>query len=221
MSLYGVLKTVFKPFFMLTFGVRVKGLENVPEDRGFLICANHTSMLDVVMLGAVFEQRLNFMAKKEIFKFPPFAAFFRAVGAFPVNRGGADVHAIKTAVTKVENKEAICIFPQGTRRKGVDPSTTPVRGGVGLIAYHTGCAVVPVYIKTKGNHVRIFKKTEIIIGKPLENNDFAFEKGCRSEYDRAAKLVFSKICALGGYNVSDKTSKITDKEATGEEKLEN
>ena len=200
MSFYGVVRAIFRPFFMLTFGIKVTGAENVPDDCGFLICANHTSMLDVAMIGSAFKHKLNFMAKKEIFKFPPFAAFFRAMGAFPVDRGGADVSAIKTEMERVERREAICMFPQGTRRKYVDPTKTPVRSGVGMIAYHTGCTVVPVYIKTKGNHVRIFKKTQVIIGKPIKNEDFGFEKGGRKEYDAAAKLVFSEICALGGYD---------------------
>lgn len=200
MSLYKSVRFIFRPFFMLAFAVKVKGLENVPDDCGFVVCANHTSMLDVAMIGAAFKQKLNFMAKKELFNFPPLGAFFRGVGAFPVNRGGADVRALKTAMERVNNKEAICMFPQGTRRKHVDPTTTPVRGGVGMVAYHTGCKVVPVFIKTKGNHVRIFKKTEVIIGAPIENEEFGFVNGGSKEYARASRIVFSKILALGGYD---------------------
>ena len=200
MSFYSGMKKVFGPFFRLTFGVTVEGEENIPADKGFLICANHTSMLDVVMLVIAFKKKLNFMAKKEIFKFAPFAAFFRGMGAFPVDRGGADVKAIRTTINKVSDGEAVCMFPQGTRRKFVNPATTPVRSGVGMVAYHTGCDVLPVFIQTKGNHVRIFKKTHIIIGKPISNSDFAFEKGGRTEYDSAAGRVFYEVCALGGYD---------------------
>ena len=39
-----------------------------------------------------------------------------------------------------------------------------------------------------------------IIEPHAKNEYFGFEKGGRKEYDAAAKLVFSEICALGGYD---------------------
>ena len=199
MSFYSGAKKIFSPVFKFLFRIKINGLENVPESGGAIVCANHTSMLDVIALGASFPRLLRFMAKKELFKFKPFGAFLRALGAFPVNRGGADVGAIKRAMSLVKEGELVNIFPQGTRRKKQDPSKTEVKSGVGMIAYHTKCRVIPVFIKTKNNHLHFFGKTEIIIGKPLEYEEFSFEKGGSSEYEGASKFIFSKVCALGGY----------------------
>lgn len=59
------------------------------------------------------------MAKKELFQGNKlFAWLIAALGAFPVDREGADITAIKTALSSVKAGQKLIIFPQGTRRRG-------------------------------------------------------------------------------------------------------
>ena len=187
------------PLCKLLFRIKVTGLENVPKEGGYVVCANHTSMLDVVALAASFNRLLRYMAKKELFKFKPFGALIRKIGAFPVDRGGADVGAIKTAISLVGQGELVNIFPQGTRYVRRDPSTTSVKSGAGMIASHAKCGAIPVFIKTKNNHLHIFGKNEIIIGKPIAYEEFGFvEGGGKRDWDRATRMIFARALALGG-----------------------
>lgn len=214
MSFYGVMKGIFKPIVKVLFRVKVTG-EEMPMDGNILICANHTSMLDVAVIVVSLKRKVHFMAKKELFKFKPIGKFFSAMGAFPVDRGGADVGSLKRAISMVEQGCAVSVFPQGKRYKKTSPVDTEVKHGIGLIAYRSGCDVVPIYIKTKNNHVHFFGKTELIIGSKIENGKLGFSEGGTKEYKRAASVVFSKICALGGYDYpvyEDKSEKDTGAE---------
>ncbi len=197
MSFYKVMYSIFNVPLRLLYRIHAHGEENMPRDRGCLICCNHTSRADTIAIAAGLKCRPCFMAKKEIFKIPLLRLLFKGLGAFPVDRGGADVGAIKKATSIVKDGGLLAVFPQGTRRKFVDPRTTPVKGGAGLIAYRTGVDVVPVYIKTAKNHVAPFRRTDIYCGKPIKFEELGFTDGGRAEYQAATEYIFDKICALG------------------------
>jgi len=199
MSFYSGAKKLLSPLCRVLFRIKVTGEENLPEEGGYVVCSNHTSMLDVVALAAALKRLLRFMAKKELFKFKPFGALIRKVGAFPVDRGGSDVKAIKTSISLVESGELVNIFPQGTRCKKIDPSTTKIKSGAGMIAFHAKCGAVPIFIKSKNNHLHMFGRNEIIIGKPIEYEEFGFTNGGKKEYEHASRMIFSRSLALGGY----------------------
>ena len=165
MSFYSGAKKLLSPICKALFRIKVTGAENLPEEGGYVVCSNHTSMLDVVALAAALKRLLRFMAKKELFKFKPFGALIRKVGAFPVDRGGSDVKAIKTSISLIESGELVNIFPQGTRHKKEDPSKTKIKAGAGMIAFHAKCGAVPIFIKSKNNHLHMFGRNEIIIRK--------------------------------------------------------
>ena len=181
----------------LIFGLRAYGTENLSPDCGVLVCANHTSFCDVIVMSACSDVQIRYMAKKELFAVPLIGPFVRALGAYPVDRKGGDVAALRKTVGMIEDGCAVGVFPQGTRSPGVDPRTTSVHHGVGLIAYRAKCDIVPVYIKTKGNHTRFFAKTEVYFGKPLAYSELGFEKGGKEEYKNAAEKVFDRICSIG------------------------
>ena len=195
--MFRVIYLLFRTPLCLLLGVRVRGRENVPKD-GFLLAANHTSMLDVVVLYGFLWRRIRFMAKKEIFKTKIGAWFFGKMGAFPVDRGGNDVGAIRTAIRLLKEGEIVCLFPEGTRHSGEDPRQSAIHGGIGMMAYRAGATILPVCIKAKDNHVRFFHKTEVIIGKPIPPAALGFEKGGSAEYQRASEEVFRTILALDG-----------------------
>ena len=197
MSFYKVIKAIFKYPLKLIFGVRVTGRGNVPEDGGFLVCVNHTSMADVILVALAMKHQPRFMAKKEAMSVPVVGAFLRSLGAFSVDRGGADVGAVKKAISIIEEGGTVSIFPQGHRYPKVAARSTPVRHGAGLISYRAGCGVLPMYIKTKSGKVKAFHRNEIVIGEFIPNAALGFESGGSAEYRRATELIFDRICDVG------------------------
>ena len=127
------------------FRVQVTGIEKLPQERGCILCANHTGNLDVLVISAGLNRQVRYMAKKELFRIPLLGSLVAALGAYPVDRGGADVASIRKTLRLLEEGELVGIFPQGTRYSGVDPKTTKLKHGAGMIAYHAKCDVVPVY----------------------------------------------------------------------------
>ena len=188
-------------------GTKTSGKENIPKEGGFLLCANHIAVRDVILIGATCPRQIKFVAKKELFSIPILSSIIKALGAVKLDRGGNDVGAIRKSIEIVENGDIVSIFPQGHRYPGVDPSGTPIKNGAGMVAYRSGCDVIPVFIKTKGNKYGIFKKTEIIYGKPIKNSELGFVNGGADEYKSATSIIFNEILKLGGYSYSQPEEK--------------
>ena len=197
MSVYKVIRAIFKYPLKLIFGVSVAGKENIPKDVGFLLCSNHTSMADVVAIAVALPVSPRFMAKKEALSVPVVGAFLRSLGAFAVDRGGADLGAVKTAVGIIKDGGAVCMFPQGHRYPNVAAASTEPRSGAGLIAYRASCGVLPIYIKTKSGRLKPFHSNKVVVGEFIPYSDLGFENGGSAEYKSAAELIFGRICEIG------------------------
>ena len=94
----------------------------------------------------------------------------------------------------------LSIFPQGHRYPGVDPAKTPIHHGAGLIAYHSGCDVLPVCIKLKGGRYGFLRKTEIIFGEVIKNSELGFSEGGTKEYKAATEKIFAAVTEMGDYS---------------------
>jgi len=125
-------------------GLRVSGLEHLPMPP-FIVAANHISLFDPPVLGAVIPYEGAFMAKVELFQKPILAPLIRSLNAFPVKRGLPDREAIDRALETLRVGRALMLFPEGTRDKSGGP-VRPAKLGVGLFAVSTGLPVVPAYI---------------------------------------------------------------------------
>ena len=202
------------------FRIHVTGRENEPDEGGFIVCANHTSATDPVVLCYAFRKhQVRFMAKKELFKVPVVSSIVRMLGAFPVDRGGSDVGAIKKSVAMVKEGKCMGIFPQGHRYKVVDPRTTPKKNGAALIAVKSEATVIPAYIVRKKNSFKFFRKTWVIIGEPIPFSDLGYDPEANGEYARISDTVFDRICTLGeGFN--EKAAKAHNKEMKKKKKAE-
>jgi len=180
--------------------VKAKGLENIPKEGGYILACNHIGVRDVFLMGATCRRQIRFIAKKELFSVPIIGRIMRSFGAVKLDRGGFDVGAIRKSIELVKDGNLVAIFPQGHRYPGVEPCETELKNGAGLIAYRTKADVVPVCIKTKKHKYSIFRKTEIIFGKPIPYSSLELKLGGNAEYDNATKIIFSKILELGGFN---------------------
>ncbi|MFA5561255.1 MAG: lysophospholipid acyltransferase family protein [Eubacteriales bacterium] len=185
--------------FRLVFCVKRRGLEHVPREGGYLLCANHIAMADVIVIAASLPRQVHFLAKSELFRVPLVAPLITALGAVSLDRSGRDVDAIKKSVQTVQAGKLLAMFPQGTRRPEQNPADTPLRGGAGMITCRAQSPVLPVCLKIKRQKYALFRRVEVIFGAPIPYEAFAFERGSSAEYMTATKQIFAAICALGGY----------------------
>jgi len=66
--LYIIAKIKFLIIFKLFFRLKVTGQQNIPQDGSFIIVANHSSLLDPVILGVSIKPKIIFVAAAYLFK---------------------------------------------------------------------------------------------------------------------------------------------------------
>ena len=177
---------VLAQILRLLYRIEVKGLENLPRN-GVLLCPNHASDLDPVLIGICLpiNYRLHFMAKEELFQNRLFGRILRALGAFPVNREGADIQAVKTAMT----------IHDGVGYH--DGLPAHAHSGIAMIGVRSGATLVPVFADGKK---RMFRKTTIIFGEPYVPQ-ITGRRGTSEELQKVADDVLREAYALGGQAV--------------------
>ena len=187
--LYGIVNFYFRLKFV--------GRENEPKEGAYLVCSNHISAADPLLISAAMRRQVSYMAKKELFKIPILRGILKSVGVFPVDRGGKDVGAVKKAIALLKEGNNVGIFPQGTRRPGVDPRLTDLKTGAAMIAIKADVDILPVFIHRKDNTPKPFRKTTVIVGKPIKLSSLGYDPDASGEYHRIISAVFDEICKLG------------------------
>ncbi len=195
---YRIVYTLFAWLVRIFFNYKVIGKERERAEGRYIVAANHVSGTDPVALCYAFHKnQICFMGKKELFKIPVLGWLLKFFGAFPVDRGGSDVGAIKKAVKIVDEGRCLGIFPQGHRYPGEDPRATKTKNGMALIATKAAADIVPVFLWRKDNKFKLFRRTYIIIGDPIPFDSLAYNPDEKNEYSRITDIVFDKICTLG------------------------
>lgn len=196
-SIYKFCINLIKPFVRIFFPYEVKGLENLKGlCGGYIICSNHLSNLDPILLAIVHPKPINFMAKEELFKYKLIGKFLKMVGVFPVKRGKGDINAINYALEIPKSGGVLGIFLEGTRSK-TGEFLRP-RSGAALIAGKTNSKVLPVCItgSSKDHKIHIFKKTLISYGEPINQEEIKIEN--RLELKDSTNLIMDNIKKLRG-----------------------
>ncbi len=171
MKLYHFARWFCRIYMKLFYGLEYVGIENVPQEGAIICCANHTSLLDPLMVGCIKKRQFAFMAKEELFHIPLLGKIFYKLNAFPVKRNSGDLGAIKKAMALLKEGHALVLFPEGTRSK--DGKLQEAKDGVSLLAKKTGAAIVPCATTGKP---RLFHKSKVIYGKPIDVTPYADTK---------------------------------------------
>lgn len=153
---------VIWPFFNLVRPINAIGRENIP-DGPVVICPNHSTIGDpfYVCFGFGRKYPMRAIAKMAILKVPFIGWILGKAGVFGVDRGSADVKAVKTSMRYLKEGSKLLIFPEGTRvRDGME--LEPKTGAV-LFATRTNTPILPVYVPRKK---KLFRFNTIVIGKP-------------------------------------------------------
>ena len=190
--MYTLARIVVGPIYRTMFRFRVTGRENIPKDGAIILCANHRSYHDTLVMALACPRDLHFMAKSEIFKGRFFIWLFTSLGAIPVNRAKPGMDTLKRAVKILQGGKALALFMQGGRR--AELNTNEYKAGVALFAIKGRALVVPVNIKSD---FRLFSKVFINIGEPISFEEYYDKKLRTEELNEAAQKVMDEIVKLG------------------------
>ncbi len=144
MSGYWTFHTAFRLTSVLVYRLRCFGQRNFPMTGGGLICANHQSHLDPVLIGICCSRRMNFLAKKSLFKFSPFGKIIYFLDAIPLEREGIGIAGIKETIRRTRRGELLMMFPEGART--YDGEMGQLLPGTASIAKRTRVPLIPVGI---------------------------------------------------------------------------
>ncbi|WP_338900284.1 lysophospholipid acyltransferase family protein [Streptomyces sp. TG1A-60] len=141
----------FRPLYEKYFRVDVEGMENVPNDGGALVVANHsgTLPLDALMLQVALRDHhpahraLRLLAADLVFDLPVLRVLAR--------KAGHTVACMDNALRLLERGELVGVMPEGYKGLG-KPFTERYRlrrfgrGGFASVALRTGRPIVPCSI---------------------------------------------------------------------------
>lgn len=184
-------RLILKPFFYIFMPWRIHGIENFPKEGPVIVCANHISMTDPILLAMPIKRQIFFIAKKEVCDAPVIGRILHALGAFPVDRGGNDVRAVRKCISVLKNENILGIFPEGTRI--INGKISQAKPGVALITKKGSAPIVMVHIKSKFDKFKLFHRTELYFSKP-----YCYEELCGDmDYQSASEKILKTIYSLG------------------------
>ena len=144
---------ITKFIFYKILGWRIEGAFDPSIKKCVIIVVPHTSWHDFyigVFVRQITKTEINFVGKKELFKWP-FGWYFRWMGGAPLDRTGGQnkVEAI-AAVFKDKKEFRLSLAPEGTRKK-VDEWKT----GYYYIAEAAQVPIIPVSFDYRTKTVKI------------------------------------------------------------------
>lgn len=132
-------------------GGRVKidahGMENIPEENGFILFPNHQGLFDVLAIMESFPKPFSVVMKKEVQNVPFLKQVFRIMRAKALDREDVrqGMKVILEVVEEVKAGRNYLIFAEGTRSKK-ENEPQDFKGGSFKAAIKAKCPIVPVAI---------------------------------------------------------------------------
>lgn len=174
----GAVRWFFRISMLLLVKVRVHNLQHFPDvpptGGPLLICSNHQSNLDPLIMGVVCPMPINYLAKKSLFQFGPLRWFLTWNDSIPLDRS-AGIAGIKETLKRLKKEEAILMFPEGSRSR--TGQLQPVKQGFCTIAKRTKSPILPVAIDgafaaCPPDGMLRFGKVHVVIGQPIEFDQY-------------------------------------------------
>ena len=182
----------------------VTGQENIPQEGGFMLYANHQGLFDVLAIAATCDMPLGAVLKKELYDVPFLHQIALCTKSYAMDRENVrqSLTVIQAVTEEVKNGRNYLIFPEGTRSK-LGNEMLEFHGGSFRCATKSKCPVVPIAL------IDSFKVLDQKGSKPVSVQIHYLQPIPYEEYQdmkpaELAELVKARIaekiqeCTLGG-----------------------
>ncbi|PLV60079.1 1-acyl-sn-glycerol-3-phosphate acyltransferase [Thermotoga sp. KOL6] len=181
-----------RAFKWLFSEVIVRGSENIPKNRNFIVVANHQSLMDIpLILG--FVTTGAFIAKEELKKVPGVNWYIRYLNGVFLDRKNPRkaVKALREVIQKLKNGVTFIVFPEGTRSP--DGRVLPFKKDSLMIAMKAKVPILPVSIWGTYNLIPKKRltftpgKVYLKIHAPVDPEEFSNEEELRKYVEEIIK----------------------------------
>lgn len=186
--LYFILVVLFAIPVYLFLPTKIVGKKNIPKKGGVILCGNHQSNHDVILVMMHFRKCKN-LAKIELKNKFIVGPVLKALGTIFVNRQKPGIEVFKKVNKHLQKGGALNLYPEGTRNITSDESFSAKSGAV-MFAMKNDVPIVPYAIIRKP---RWFRKNTIVVGQAFK---FEQEKITKEVLDKNIKVLSKKILEL-------------------------
>ena len=183
---------VLRIYCKLLYRIEINGIENVPKEGAVILCANHVSLLDAVLINCFTPRKTRYLAKEELKKFFFLRPLIKLYKIIVVKRDTKELSAIKESLKALKSNDCLVIFPEGTRN-GLEKNNGQMKNGATYLAIKSQTPIVPIGIKGK---MKLFSKIVVNYGESIDYSEYSKQKITKELEDKTTEELKDKIIKL-------------------------
>ena len=172
------------------FHLRVSGVEKLPRRSPFLICSNHQSFIDPVIMTSVLPWQvfrdIFFVGTSEHFGTGIMRMFARRARIMLVDPDANLIPAMRAGAFGLRHGRVLILYPEGER--SIDGTPKTLKKGAAILSIHNQVPIVPVAVEgfyeawPRGKRFQKFAPLRIKFGDPIypppqsQGSEAAYEK---------------------------------------------
>jgi len=157
------------------FALHVNGLEKLPRSVPFLICSNHQSFIDPIIMTSILPWRvfrdIFFVGTSEHFGSGIMRVLAKWLRIILVDPDANLIPAMRAGAFGLRHGRVLILYPEGER--SIDGTPKRFRKGAAILSIHTQAPIVPVAIEgfyeawPRGKRFQKFAPLQIRFGDPI------------------------------------------------------
>lgn len=206
---YPIVKLILSPIYKLWLR-KVEGIENVPQDKPFIIAANHSSYYDALLIHFILipkiDKKIHALVNSLYWKYPVIRWFLDLGECIPVYvekekyAKEKNKQSFEKALSYLKNNGIIMIFPEG--RRSIDGKLRKAYNGIARLALKARVQVLPCGIigankvLPVGKMLPRFARCKVKIGKLLYFDQYYNNKISNRTLDEVTRSIMKDIAKL-------------------------
>ena len=194
----------------LLFRLKVRETHHLPQQYPFLICPNHLSFLDPLVVCSVLPyrvvKRLFFLGYSDYFSGPVMSFWARLIKLIPVDADRRLREALRLAAEGLRQDLILCVFPEGER--SIDGTLKEFRKGPAILAAEMRVPIVPAGVVgtyevwPRGSNKIQLHPIEVSFGEPVEPSSApeSYDSLNHRLFDSVKELINQKSVDSTGLN---------------------
>jgi len=174
---YRSVRFSFRLASVFIYDLRCIDRENTLVEGGALILSTHQSHFDPILIGVTFNERLNYLARRTLFKNRLFGLMITLLDAIELDRDRSGLAGLKETLKRLKNGQKVLIFPEGTRCS--DGKIAPLKPGFLSVARRSKLPLIPVAITgafdalPRTSRFPVRYPLRVAVGKPIPFAEFS------------------------------------------------